>query len=217
MRDVNRELVKLHLEERGYLVSFGVICTTDCIPSGEQKSRRDMEIDVVAVRLANGKTQAAMLGCVKGYWMVGNHLTPSQIHKLEDEKMILTRAFSAARMNYIRSRFGLDDVPIEKVLFYSQRSPQKHEEAERILASSGVRVVYLEDIVAEVLPRLKREPYLAESETLQTLRALRGTRLFAKAAPAKPQPSEKVKKATAAKSARKAESYQQLDLIKGLR
>jgi len=181
VRDVNRELVKFHLEDRGYLVSFGIVCTHECLPARDVKSRSDLEIDVVAVKLSGGRIDSAVIGCIKGYWTAGSQLTPSIIRKLEDDKRVFTRAFSDARLNFARGRYGLGEIPLEKVLFYSLRSPKKSEEVQRTLADQGIHIVYLEDIIADILPRLKREPHLAESETLQTLKALKGTKLFARA------------------------------------
>jgi hypothetical protein len=119
------------------------------------------------------------------------------VRSLEDEKKTFTRAFADERLRFVRGRYGLADIPIRKVLFYSQRSPKKAAEAEAMLAARGIEVVYLEDILAEVMPRLAKEPFLASSTALQTIRALRGSALFGPAR-REAKPAEKAGKAKAA-------------------
>jgi hypothetical protein len=197
VKDFNQELVLLYLEERGYLAAFGITCAVEC---GRERSlaRADHEIDVLAVRVEGGTAQSAILGCVKGYWTVAGSLSPSHVRSLEDEKKTFTRAFAEERLRFVRGRYGLGGIPIRKVLFYSQRSPKKAAEAEAMLAAWGIEVVYLEDILAEVMPRLAKEPFLASSTALQTIRALRGSAVFSPARRAE-KPAETKPKAAAAK------------------
>ena len=175
--DFSQELVRFYLEERGYLPSFGVTCSVEC---GTERShaRSEHEIDVVAARITGGSVQSVVLGCIKGYWTSSSSLSPSMVRNLDEDKKTFQRAFSDARINFVQGRFGLGPVPVKKVLFFSLRSPKKAQEAESMLRLQGIEVVYLEDIIAEILPRMAKEPYLASSTALQTIRALRGTRVF---------------------------------------
>ena len=113
------------------------------------------------------------------------------VRSLEDEKKTFARAFADERIRFVRGRYGLGGVPVRKVLFYSLRSPKKAGEAEAMLRVQGIEVVYLEDIIAEVLPRMTKEPFLASSTALQTIRALRGSAMFGPARRAEKEPAKK--------------------------
>ena len=190
VKELNQELVLLYLEERGYLAAFGITCAVECGPE-RSLARADHEIDVFAVRVVDGKAESAILGCIKGYWTGASSLSPSMVRSLEDEKKTFARAFADERIRFVRGRYGLGGVPVRKVLFYSLRSPKKADEAEALLRVQGIEVVYLEDIIAEVLPRMTKEPFLASSTALQTIRALRGSTMFGAAKRKAKEPEKK--------------------------
>jgi hypothetical protein len=180
-RELSRELVRLHLEARGYLPAFGVtveIQGEEVDRDERTLSRADHEIDVVAVRIAAGRVEAAIVGIVKGYWTPSGLLSPSMVRNLEKGRHAMSRGLSEARLGFVRGRFGLGQVPFRKVLFYSLRSPTKSAAAERMLAAQGIEVIYLEDVIAEVLPRMATHPFLASGTALQAIRALRRSDVF---------------------------------------
>jgi hypothetical protein len=157
----DRQLAKWHLEKEGYLASMGV----DLGGLGV--------VDVVGIKMQQNCAGQAVFGVVRGWWYSGAYLTPGQIRNhLQTDRRLLDRAFSAAVMR----QFGLSDPP-EKVLFYSKRSRSMADEAERELAASLVRVVYLEDVLAAALAEARAEEP-GEDGIFQALAMMKGSHIF---------------------------------------
>ena len=170
MADLNKELAKMYLEQRGFLAAMDVPFGDEGVESGGY--------DVIGVQIVRGMVSQAVVGVVRGWWHAGSYLTPGLIKShLQTDRRFLSEAFSSERTQYVREKFGLGIAPIRNVLFFSQQSPGKSEEAERILNSMNVEVVYLEDVVLEVLPKVGKIP-LGEGDMASILSMLRFSRLF---------------------------------------
>jgi hypothetical protein len=134
--------------------------------------------DVLGVEIVRGMVSQAIAGTVVGWWHSGSYLTPGLIRAhLESDRRFLSESFSAERIQYIRNRFGLGPVPVRNVLFYSQRSPGKSDEAERMLGTMNIEVVYLEDIILDALPKVGSMA-LGNGALAQVLTMVRYSRLF---------------------------------------
>ncbi len=170
MADLNKELAKIHLEQKGFLTSVDVQIEEDGFESPG--------FDLLGVEINNGQVTKAVIGLVRGWWHAGSYLTPGVIRAhLETERKFLSDYFSFKRVQYIRDKFGFGAAPVYCVLFFSQRSPKKAEESERILNSMGVDVVYLEDIIIDVLPKIGNVA-LGDGVASQLLPMIRFSRLF---------------------------------------
>lgn len=170
MAELNKELAKLFLEQKGFLVALDV--------THEDMGYEAPGFDVLGVEIEKGMVSQAIVGVVRGWWHSGSYLTPGLIRAhLESDRHLLSESFSFERIQYIRNRYGLGVVPIHNVLFYSQRSPGKSKETERILSTMNIEVVYLEDVIIEMLPKVGKlaigDPALA-----QLLSMVRYSRLF---------------------------------------
>jgi len=178
MQEESRLLIKYYLEKQGYLVSLGVALPPDLVEI--RAGRPENEIDIVAVKLVDGKQEAAIVGVNRPWWESGLTLTPRLIMlQLEGAKEHLSNYFSPKRIEYIMTNFGLSKEP-DRVLFFPRKSPTKQEEAERILAQKGISVVYLEDILVEIYPLLKEELRGAKSMQIRTLAAFYPVELLKK-------------------------------------
>jgi len=151
MADFDLYLAKAYLERQGCVVALSVPAP------GQSESKLDEVIDLFAVKLEDGRAVSAIIGCVKGWWQGKRHLTPSVIHQLGEPSGILDSAFSETKIEYARGLYHLGDVPTEKLLFFPQRSPQKAVEAEKILQEMEIKPVYLADLIAGMLPKLRKE------------------------------------------------------------
>lgn len=170
MAELNKELAKIYLEQRGYLAALDV--------PHEEGGPDAAVFDVVGVEILRGTVSQAVVGVVRGWWHAGSYLTPGLIRShLQTDRKLLSESFAPERIQYVRDRFGLGIAPIRNVLFFSQRSPGKSKDAERILASSQIEVVYLEDIIIDLLPRVGKIP-LGEGMPAQMLSIIRYSRLF---------------------------------------
>lgn len=170
MSDLNNELAKIHLEQRGYLSAMDV--------SLEEGGLDAPVFDVLGVKILRGMVSEAVVGQVRGWWHAGSYLTPGLIRShLQTDRRFLSEAFSSDRIQAVRGRFGLGIAPIRKLLFFSQRSPGKSEDAEKILTSLDIGVVYLEDIILEMLPKVGKIP-MGDSLPAQLLSMIRYSRLF---------------------------------------
>jgi hypothetical protein len=170
LAEMNKELAKLYLEQRGLLTSLDV--------QMEEEGPDAPGFDVVGVEILNGAVVRAVMGVVHGWWNAGFYLTPSLIHShLETDRRLLSEAFSDERVGYIRSKFGLGNVPIEKLLFYSQKSPSRSDQAEKMLKLMSIDVVYLENIIVETLPKVGNTA-LGEGVVSQLLPVIRFSRVF---------------------------------------
>ncbi len=157
----DRQLAKWHLEKQGYLASTDV----DLGSLGM--------IDVVGIRMQG----SAVFGVVRGWWHAGAYLTPGQIrHHLQTDRRLLDRAFAPERVAGVAKHFGLASPP-EKVLFYSKRSPSLADDAERELGAMGVRVVYLEQVLAAALAEARAEEP-GEGGIMQALAMVKGSSIF---------------------------------------
>lgn len=161
----DRQLAKWHLEKQGYLAAVDV-------QLGEEGT-----VDVVGVKMKHGSASHAVFGVVRGWWHTGAYLTPSIIRNhLQTNRNLLDRAFSTEQLQTAVAQFGLPDKP-EKFLFYSKRSPSLAEAAERELKQADIRVVYLEDILAEALAAVQAEDIRAGS-IFQVLSMVKSSQLF---------------------------------------
>lgn len=210
-KEFNQELVRLYLEELGYLPAFELTCPPESA-SEKTGNRSDLEIDVLAVQVVGGEVETAIIGVIKGYWTGSSALSPSMVRHLEGKKKTFSRSFAEHRLRFVRQRFGLGTAPIKKVLFFSVHSPQKALEAESLLRLEGIEVVYLERIIADLIPRMSKEPHLASSAALQTVRALKGSRIFSERKISE-EKRPKLKKKPSGKSAEEPEP--QLTLFPG--
>lgn len=170
MAELNKELAKLFLEQKGILVALDV---------PHQDHGYDAPgFDVLGVEIEKGMVSQAIVGVVRGWWHSGSYLTPGLIRAhLESDRHLLSEYFSSERINYIRDRYGLGMVPIRNLLFYSQRSPGKSKETERILSAMQIEVVYLEDVIIDALPKIGKMA-LGDPALTQLLSMIRYSRLF---------------------------------------
>lgn len=170
MSDLNKELAKIHLEQKGFLTSIDV--------QMEEEGFDAPGFDILGVDIKNGAVSKTVVGLVRGWWHAGSYLTPGLIRAhLETDRGFLSEYFSEERLKYIRQKFGLGTAPIYCILFYSQRSPKKSDEAQRILNSMGIDVVYIEDIIVDVLPQVGNIA-LGDGIASQLLPMVRFSRLF---------------------------------------
>lgn len=170
MTELSGALAKIYLEKRGVLVSLDL--------PYEEGGIEAPGFDLVGIELVQGMLVQAVAGVVRGWWHAGSYLTPGLIRShLQTERRFLSEAFSSERMRYLRKTFGLGNVPIRNILFFSQKSPGKSEEAEKILASMSIEVVYLEDVILELLPLVGNEN-LGGGTLPQFLSMIRYSRMF---------------------------------------
>jgi hypothetical protein len=170
MADLNKELAKSNLERQGYLVTLDV--------PYEEGGFEASGFDLIGARICDGQVVEAAVGVVRGWWHAGSYLTPGLIRShLQTSRNLLSEAFAAKRDAFVREKFGLGQAPIRHILFFSQKSPRKSEEAERILNSMGIEVVYLEEIVIETLPLVGKQP-LGDGDVFQVISMVRYSRLF---------------------------------------
>lgn len=161
----DRQLAKWHLEQQGYLAAVDVALDGS------------VAIDAFGVRINANRDESAVFGVVRGWWHVGAYLTPSLIRShLQSDRKLLERAFATERLEKAARQFRLSGVP-EKVLFYSMRSPSLAGEAEEELKLLGIRVVYLEDILAEALAGVKYDER-AQGTVFQALAMVKGSSIF---------------------------------------
>jgi hypothetical protein len=161
----DRQLAKWHLEQQGCLAAIDVHL-------GDLGS-----IDVLGVKIGKAGGETATFGVVRGWWHAGAALTPSLLRShLQTDRKLLDRAFAPERLVRAAAQFGLAIQP-EKVLFYSKRSRSAAEAAERELAASGIRVVYLEDILADALVQVKYNEKI-QGTVLQALAMVKTSSIF---------------------------------------
>ncbi len=151
MERIAESLVKRYLASQGYLAAFGVnvSATTETGPTMRA-------FDVVGLRIRAGSLAEAVVGVIRAWWNPGAHLTPSLLrsHLLAG----VAEALSDDAVDALRIGYGLSPAVIRKVLFYSQASPEKSEEAEATLAKYGIETVYLDREAAS----LARESWPSE-------------------------------------------------------
>lgn len=170
MSDLNKELAKIYLEQRGFLTALDL--------QMDQEGYDAPGFDLLGVEITKGQVSQAVVGVVRGWWHAGSYLTPGLIrYHLETERQFLSESFSPEKIQYVRDKFGLGLAPIRNVLFYSQRSPKKSEEVEKILSAKSIEIVYLEDIIVEVLPKVGKVS-LGDGIASQLLPMVRFSRLF---------------------------------------
>lgn len=193
----DRQLAKWHLDRQGYLASMDVHL-------GELGV-----VDVFGVKLEQTGAAQAVFGVVRGWWHTGAYLTPSLLRNhLQTDRGLMDRIFSPERLQAAAAQFGLADLP-EKVLFYSKRSPSLAEQAERELAQLSIRVVYLEDILAQALAEVQPEQ-LGQGNIFQVLAMVKGSHLFKEMARLARQAEREEQKPTVKPRKR---DRQQLDLL----
>jgi uncharacterized protein YdbL (DUF1318 family) len=198
----DRQLAKWHLEQLGYLAAIDVNL-------GDQGTA-----DVLGVKTGPGS--GAVLGVVRGWWHTGAYLTPSLIRNhLQTERKLLDRGFAPDRLAQAATQFGMERLP-EKVLFYSKRSPSLAAEAEEDLQLLGIRVVYLEDILAAALAEANYEDRVGGTifgvlAMVKTSRIFKEMARLARQAERRNAAETKVKPAAAA-----AQTDAQLDLLLAL-
>ena len=71
MSELNKELAKLHLERRGFLVAMDV--------TFEAGGADAAGFDLVGVRLDNRNVSETLVGVVRGWWHSGSYLAPGLI------------------------------------------------------------------------------------------------------------------------------------------
>ncbi|MCL4233341.1 MAG: hypothetical protein KJ042_02365 [Deltaproteobacteria bacterium] len=137
MERIAEALVKRYLASQGYLAAFGVNVTA---PAAGGPTTRGF--DVVGLRIRSGSLAEAVVGVIRAWWNPGAHLTPSMLrsHLMAG----VSEALSDVAVDALRIGYGLSPAVIRKVLFYSQASPEKSEEAEAMLAKYGIETVYLD-------------------------------------------------------------------------
>jgi len=176
MQEESKSLIKYYFEKKGYLVALGVPLPKEMMEI--RAGRPENEIDLVAVKLKNGRQESAIVGIIRPWWESGLTLTPRLITlQLEGDKDHLSHYFSKKRIEYIVHSFGLTNEP-ERVLFFPRKSPTKYVEAEEILSKKGISAVYLEEILAEIYPLLKEELSGSKSTPIKTLAAFYPTEQF---------------------------------------
>jgi len=198
----DRQLAKWRLEKEGYLASMDVALGALGV------------VDVVGIKTPQQGAGRAVFGVVRGWWHGGAYLTPGLIRNhLQTERRLLDRTFSAERLKAVMRQFDLPGPP-DKVLFYSKRSPSMSDEAERELGTLGVRVVYLEEILAAALAEARADE-LGPGSIFQALAMVKGSHIFKEMVRLARQ-AERVK--TAAEEPRREPSRdkQQLDFLAGL-
>ena len=160
----DRQLAKWHLERQGYLAAVDV-------------SLGDLgTVDAFGVR-NTARAQSSVFGVVRGWWHAGAYLTPSLIRNhLQTGRKLLDRTFAPERLARAQAQFGLA-APPDKVLFYSKRSPSLAAEAEGELQLLGVRVVYLEDILAAALAAAKYDDHVGQT-IFAVLAMVKGSHIF---------------------------------------
>ncbi|MDP8254637.1 MAG: hypothetical protein P9M14_02715 [Candidatus Alcyoniella australis] len=173
MSDFDLHLAKAHLEQQGYLVALSIPAP------GSSPVKFDDVIDLFGLKLENGKAVHGVVGCVKGWWQGKRYLTPSVItFQLGEQSGILSTAFSEIKFEFLRKLFNLgDEIEFEQMLFFPQRSPQKAEQAEQMLEQMQIKPIYLADLIAEMLPRLRRDLAGNPLEWLTDLRRMRNSPL----------------------------------------
>lgn len=151
MERIAEALVKRYLASQGYLAAFGVSVSAPA--EGGPVTRA---FDVVGLRIRSGSLAEAVVGVIRAWWNPGAHLTPSLLrsHLMAS----VTDALSDDSVDALRVGYGLSPAVIRKVLFYSQASPEKSEEAEAMLAKFGIETVYLDREAAS----LARESWPSE-------------------------------------------------------
>jgi len=161
----DRQLAKRHLEREAYLAAIEV----DLGGAGTA--------DVFGLRMTGAGGRTAVFGVVRGWWHGGAYLTPSLIRNhLQTDRGLLDRAFDTKLLAVAQHRFALAQPP-EKVLFYSKRSPSLAAEAEAELRAMGIRVVYLEDILARALAEVSAED-LGNATVFQVLAMVKSSNVF---------------------------------------
>lgn len=195
----DRQLAKWHLEKLGYLAAMDVNLS-------DQGT-----VDVFGVRdEVAGKH--AVFGVVRGWWHAGAYLTPGLLRNhLQTERRLLDRPFAPERLERTMVQFGLRDVP-EKVLFYSKRSPSVSEQAEQELQLLGIRVVYLEDILAKALAEANYDDR-AVGSVFSLLAMVKSSRIFKEMARLARRAERDTKPAREDKPAPHTEPDSQLDLL----
>ncbi|MCB9477982.1 MAG: hypothetical protein H6684_10835 [Deltaproteobacteria bacterium] len=185
MDRLGRSLAAYDLARSGYLAALDV-----SFAMGEDGATG--RFDVVGVKLADGRVEAAVVGLLRAWWHPTAHLTPSTIRRHLQPG--LTEALSDGNIAAFRAAWGLGEAPVERVLYFSHASPEKADEAESLLASLGIRPVYLERVAAELAqaPPGKEAPAdIAATQFVSLVRGIgRQTALAAQSAPAtRPRPS----------------------------
>jgi len=195
----DRQLAKWHLEKQGYLAAVDVsLDDQGTIDTFGMSQRPD------------GKH--AVFGAVRGWWHAGAYLTPSLVRNhLQTDRKLLDKTFAPERLERAMTQFGLDDVP-EKVLFYSKRSPSLAGEAEQELRLLGIRVVYLEDILAAALAGARYDDR-ANNSIFAVLAMVKSSRIFKEMARRARRAEAETAPRRAGKDAAEAEPDSQLALL----
>jgi hypothetical protein len=196
----NRQLAKWRLEQDGFLASVDVHLADQGV------------VDVFGVKPGEAGREAAVFGVVRGWWHAGAYLTPSLLrHHLQTDRKLLDRAFAPERLTQAAAQFGLKSEP-ERVLFYSKRSASLAEAAEELLQPSGVRVIYLEDILAQALARVEYDEN-DQGAVLQVLAMVKSSRIFKEMARLARQAGRAPREKAKDDAAPARETDRQLDLL----
>lgn len=165
--DANEELVSAWLSQHGYLVASHTLH-----PLAGENARLDKgDIDVLAVRLGDNRVTETIIGAVRGTWTDAGRLTRAAIREYD-----LGKIMAQARAMWICRQFGITDAFIvRRVLYHTLPAldPAVRAEAEALLASLGIEVVYLDRIVRELSEYLRIHPLPALSASVEMLRVLR--------------------------------------------
>jgi len=196
----DRQLAKWRLEKEGYLASIDVHL-------GELGT-----VDVFGVKIGKEKTGRAVFGIVRGWWHSGAYLTPSLLRNhLQTERHLLDRAFAEDRLGRAAQLFQLNNLP-DKVLFFSKRSPSLADDAERDLSAAGIRVIYLEDVLAEALAEASADD-LGQGTIFQVLAMVKGANIFKEMARLAREARRAEKSAEATAGHKVIKASLQLDLL----
>lgn len=167
MADIHKRLAKHYLEDQGFVVAYDVAYLAE-----SESASVPEPLDILAVKIESGKVAETVVGLVRGWWHAGANLTPSLIRlHLETDRKLLSGALADNRIAEVLARFGLQTSPVRKILFFSRRSPQKAEEAEALLGKMGFSVVYLEDVIIQILPRRYREGAVTDDDLMAVMQA----------------------------------------------
>jgi hypothetical protein len=159
-------LARWHLSEQGYFVAFDLACQT---PKDEGPVFR---FDIAGVRLHNGRAVRAVVGAMRSWWFPSANMTPSMVrtHLLPG----LLESLSDEAIGSFRSCLDLGMVPVDKVLFFSQASPEKSGEAEEILRRQGIETVYLERVATQMMEQPAGRAIHSDPLVMQVMGLLRG-------------------------------------------
>ena len=163
---IGRALAKFHLAEQGYFVSFDLLC-----PSKDSEAQ-PYRFDIAGLKIEEGKIVQAAVGILRAWWFPSAHLTPSMIRR--HLKPAIPGALSDEAIKAFRRRLDLGFVPVDRLLFFSHASPEKSEEAERLLKTWNIDTVYLERVAAQLRSMPISGNQLADPFITQVMSMLRG-------------------------------------------